>query len=100
MSMVTAVLGLLTGALVMPLSEWTLHALTWRANLSGLTFRTATMFLVATLVMCSVAGALILVPGYLLGVMPLRQNKLAYFLSLAMGVTAYRLWEHWCARKE
>jgi len=85
--LVAVILGLLSGLALIPVYEgvefWAKRV--WNP-LGGSVLRLVTFGLLACLAAGAAAGLVLLVPGYLLGIVPLSQNTVPYFIwSFVVG---------------
>lgn len=96
--LVVALLGLLAGLAIIPVYEgvhrWFVR--TW--NPAGSFHRVVVVMLVVTIVACFAAGLLIIGPGYLLGLIPLRENTLYFVWAFAAGGIVMRGFVEWRKR--
>ena len=88
---IAAIWGLLTGLALIPVYEGAHHAIVRIWNPVGSWYRLLVVMLLATLAACLAAGLLILVPGFLIGAIPVRENAPYFGWSFLAGGLAARV---------
>lgn len=97
--LIAAIWGLLTGLALIPAYERAHFSILRIWNPVGSFLRTLVVMLLATLVACTAAGLLILVPGYLIGIVPLRENAPYFGWAFLAGGLAARIYIEWRKRR-
>ena len=77
---IAVILGLGAGLTFIPVYEGTSRWIVTTWNPVGSALRTIVVFVLATVAASVAVGFIMLVPGYLLGVMPLRGNTAYHFM--------------------